>query len=524
MTTTLERFARWAAGVGLADVPGRVVEKARAQQASVLGATLAGLHDPAARKVIAAAVRHGGQGASRLLATGARTSRPAAVRANASASCTFDYDEILLLGHPGHSTVTVPLVLGEELGRTFGDAVVAQVAGNEIAGRLGLATFLGPQNGQMIPHLHCAGAAVAAGRLLGLDGRALAHALAIALAQPPSALWPSFLGDLEAKVLVAAHGTAMGVMAAELAAEGFTGALDLLDHPHGFFRRFAFAPLPRALGGLGRAWLSDTLQVKEHAACWYYQALLDAAASLPRLRAADVSRVRCAVTFLADAVDSTERLRPRGPLSANEVNFSIAASVALVLLRGRLRPDDLTTADLAANEAEVRALAAKIEVAHDPALDRKLFVALDGALDLPGLLGTVSTLELGRALGRARAEFPQARGLGAGSLLRSLARAPRVLAALAAGRRRDYDLGAHDLSALALPIPGAIEVELVGGRRLEAARDVEAGALSLPGATGLAFDKLRAAAAARHGGPHGTRWADALAAARPDTPIAAILG
>ena len=416
--TRIEHLAEWAAGLRLSDIPPRVIEKARAQQASVLGATLAGLHDPAARKVVAAAQRHGGQGRARLLATGARLSRPAAVRANASVSCTFDYDEILLLGHPGHSTVTVPLVVGEELGASFGEVIAAQVAGNEIAGRLGLATFLGPQNGQMIPHLHCAGAAVAAGKLLGLDARGLAHALAVALAQPPSALWPSFLGDLEAKVLVAAHGTGMGILAAELAAEGFSGALDLLDHAHGFFRRFSFAPFVRALGGLGRAWLSDTLQVKEHAACWYFQALLDAAASLPRVRGADVKRVRCGVTFLADAVDSTERLRPRGALSANEVNFSIAASVALVLLRGRLRPEDLTAEGLAAAEPEVRALSAKVEVVHDPALDEKLFGALHRSLDLPGLVGTVSTLELARALRRARAEFPQARGLGAASLVR----------------------------------------------------------------------------------------------------------
>src|SRR5205823_10639347 len=115
-----------------------------------------------------------------------------------------------------------------------------------------------------------------------------------------------------AKVLIAAHGTSMGVHAAELAARGFTGALDLLDHERGFFHRFTFVPIPRAFTGLGRAWLSDTLQVKLHAACWYYQALLDAAQSVgqtladergARLRARDIRRNTCRVNFLAEGVD-----------------------------------------------------------------------------------------------------------------------------------------------------------------------------------------------------------------------------
>jgi len=248
--TTIERLAHWAASLRFDEIPHRVVEKARWQQASVVAASLAGLNDSGANKVLAWARAQGG-GKTRIIAGGFRAPLAVAAVANAAVSCTFDFDEILLLGHPGHSTVTLPLTLGEELGASWGDSISAQIAGNEIAGRLGLATFLGPQNGQMQPYLHCAGAAIAAGKLLGLDATRMSHALAVALAQPPSALWPSFLGPIEAKVLVAAHATAIGLNAAELAAAGFTGALDLLDHPRGFFHRFSFAPIRRGLGGLG---------------------------------------------------------------------------------------------------------------------------------------------------------------------------------------------------------------------------------------------------------------------------------
>ncbi len=526
--TTIETLAAWAARLRFSDLPERVIEKARAQQASVLAASLAGRQDSGARKVLAATQRAAEAGRVPVLAGGFSTSRPRAVFANAAVSCTFDFDEILLLGHPGHSSVTVPLALGTELARTWGEATAAQVAANEVAGRLGLATFFGPQNGQMIPHLHCAGAAVAAGRLLGLDERALAHALAIALAQPPAPLWPSFLGPIESKILTAAQGALTGVQAAELAAAGLTGALDLLDHPHGFFRRFTWAPVPRALGGLGRAWLSDTLQVKLHAACWYFQGALDAVlaarAELAQggggFRPEEVARIECRVTFLAEAVTALEGGTSHGRLTANEANFSLPVALALALVNGRLLPQDLAPEPLAAQEPAVRALADKIRVQHDWELTGKLLGELDRALDLPGLLGTVSLLDLFGALRSARREFPRAGALRLAELGRAVLRAPAVLARLGRGRGRRYDLGEHDLSSLLLPISGEVEVELAGGRRARVRRDVPEGALGLPGASARALAKLHAAAGPVLGDEAAAHLVRALATAAPSQPLA----
>jgi 2-methylcitrate dehydratase PrpD len=533
VTSTIERLAGWAARLTAGEIPPRVREKARWQQASVLAASFGGLEDAAARMVVDAARAHGA-GPTPMLANGTTAPRPVAALANAALSCTFDYDEILLLGHPGHSAVTVPLALGAELGRSWGEVVTAQVAADEIEGRLGLATILGPQNGQLLPFLHCAGGAIAAGKLLGLGERALAHALAVSLAQPPAAMWPSFLGGFDVKVLTAAHGTAMGVWAAELAARGFTGALDLLDHPRGFFHRFAFVPFPRALGGLGRAWLTDTLQVKLHAACWYYQALLDVVADVAGrlaaergrpLRAADVRRVVCRVSFLAEAVDASARDRPRAPLTANEVNFSIPAAVALTLLKGRLRPADLAPAALREVEAEVRQLQGRVEVVHDLAMTRRLVATLDRTLDVAGLIGTATFADLATAARRARHEFPHVGRIKAGDLFGYALAAPRLLSALRDGRRRghEYDLGDHDLAGLTLPIPGGLELELDGGRRVAEARDVEAGALGLAEAPARVRAKLEETAAPALGAAGAARLAEAIAGAQPATPVRSLL-
>jgi 2-methylcitrate dehydratase PrpD len=79
------------------------------------------------------------------------------------------------------------------------------------------------------------GAAVAAGKLLGLDAAQTAHMLAIA-ASSASGIRVNF-GSMT-KPLHVGRAAQNGVTAAELAARGFTGGKDALDPPWGFFQTF----------------------------------------------------------------------------------------------------------------------------------------------------------------------------------------------------------------------------------------------------------------------------------------------
>jgi 2-methylcitrate dehydratase PrpD len=80
------------------------------------------------------------------------------------------------------------------------------------------------------------GAAVAATKLLGLNGEQTAHMLAIA-ASSASGIRVSF-GSMT-KPLHVGRASQNGVVAAELAARGFTGGKDALDPPWGFFQTFS---------------------------------------------------------------------------------------------------------------------------------------------------------------------------------------------------------------------------------------------------------------------------------------------
>jgi 2-methylcitrate dehydratase PrpD len=79
------------------------------------------------------------------------------------------------------------------------------------------------------------GAAVAAGKLLGLDREQTPHMLAIA-ASSASGIRVNF-GSMT-KPLHVGRAAQNGVVAAELAARGFTGGKDALDPPWGFFQTF----------------------------------------------------------------------------------------------------------------------------------------------------------------------------------------------------------------------------------------------------------------------------------------------
>src|SRR5947208_749469 len=94
-------------------------------------------------------------------------------------------------------------------------------------------------------------AAVLAAAEAGEEAAApLAHAIAIALYQPPFGLWPGFMGP-PTKLLTAAEPAVQGARAVLLAAEGLTGPLDVVEHPRGLLRHFSYVPRPAMLGALG---------------------------------------------------------------------------------------------------------------------------------------------------------------------------------------------------------------------------------------------------------------------------------
>lgn len=435
-----ERVAGWATSLRPGDVPERVLERARLQAAGLEAAARAG-RDAAAPM---AAVAPDGPAGD--------------VYRNAAASIAHDWDDYLFMGHTGHSAVWAA--------RAFcaGDAeraLVAQVAANEVAGRLGAALFLGPHNGQFWSSIHCASGALAAGLGLGLDAERLAHALAIALYQPPYGNWPGFMGP-GSKLLTAAEPAAQGARAALLAAEGLDGALDVVEHPRGLLAQFAFAPRPEMLGALGSVWLTDTLAYKQYPGCAYLQPAV-AAALEAALEVDEVAEIVVEAGYLTCEM---ERLGAGNPLTGVRVNFSTALSVAAALIAGRLTHEELRPDWLDEHAAELRRLAARVRIRHDWALTA---ATLRGTVEAGASLGGISLSEW-RRVGRRSRELSMDAAPGWGDIRRLLRdpRARRALGSVARSARRNPPGIEHlDTERIRLSFPCRLSIRLRSGRTLE---------------------------------------------------------
>jgi 2-methylcitrate dehydratase PrpD len=526
--TTLETWGSFAAGLRADQVPASVRRRLRLQVASVLAATFSASADAGAEAITRWARRT--PGPHPLLATGDKVARIEALIASSARSCALDFDDYCLVGHTGHSAVVVPLVLGAAADLSWSDLELAQTAAVELGARLGLATFLGPQNGQNLPFVHHAAAAVAAGRVLRLDARGHAHALALALAQPEAPLWPAFLGAHDGKILTPATATAHGVISAELAFEGVTGALDLLDHPRGFLHRFAFVPARGALGRLGEVWLADTLHVKEHPACAYFQTAIDAAievaaqarAILGRpLVMADVKSIEIETTLLGAAVDAHARLShgahagsrdTNAPLRPNEVSFSLSLTTALALLGAGLRPAAFAERPLAARSADARALAARTSVRHAWDLTSQLVFRVGSALGVRALFAGTDPRAILAGVLQARSAFPELDlAISPAHLATDLIRLVEA-AVRPNGETLPGVFAPGALEGVGFPFATRLHVTLEGGARLGADRAYPRGAPGRPfdEAETIARDKLVEAASEPLGRRRANKLADAV--------------
>ena len=192
-----------------------------------------------------------------------RTGAPAAALLNGTSGHALDWDDTQLatsadrifglLTHPTVPALAAALAVGERRrvsGRQFLEAFLT---GFEVECKI--AEAIHPSHYKKGFHssgtVGTFGAVTAAARLLGLDRDRVAHALAIA-ASMASGIRVNF-GTMT-KPLHVGRASQNGVIAAELAANGFTGGRGALDPPWGFFQVFShgdgFDP-DRIVGRLG---------------------------------------------------------------------------------------------------------------------------------------------------------------------------------------------------------------------------------------------------------------------------------
>ncbi len=269
--------ADWAVGLQDSDIPQSAYERATHVLLDWLGCTIAGQSEPLVAMLRDELAGEGG-GDCTLIASGAQARLHDAALINGAAAHALDYDDVnrRLHGHPTACIAPAVMALGEMLGSSGHDVLVSFIAGTEVACSLGEMS----EDGHYEMGFHATGtlgtfgAAVAAARLMGLDNDQTAMALGIAASQA-SGLKANF-GTMT-KPFHAGKAAMNGLLAARLAARGFTASDTAIEGAHGFAQAEApgFEPMPIRTEP-GAPWAVEQMLYKYHASCLLTHSTLNA--------------------------------------------------------------------------------------------------------------------------------------------------------------------------------------------------------------------------------------------------------
>ena len=239
------RLAEYASGLRYNELPPEVVQRAKDCIADTVAVIVQGSGLPWSHIVVRYAQRTGSGGRCRILGVdGPALQAPAAALANGALAHAFESDNLTRPGagvHPGATLLPPALAIAQEQGSSGRDLITAIVAGFEVMYRIGRATkHSNERRGFHAPGTTGPfGAAVAAGRLLQLDAMAMTNAIGIAgsLACGLMEFARSGTGAM-VKRLHLGRAAESGVLAASLAADGFTGPRSVLEGEAGFLKVF----------------------------------------------------------------------------------------------------------------------------------------------------------------------------------------------------------------------------------------------------------------------------------------------
>jgi 2-methylcitrate dehydratase PrpD len=445
-TPVMDALVDFVLGLELGALPPAVVEAANRSITDWLGTAIRGSIEPLADAIAAVIAATGGESQATVVGRGGRTSALLAALANGAACHALDFDDTHLPAVVHGSAAVAPVVfaLAEWRHASGADALAAFIAGFEVETRIGrvIGKRLTERGWHATGTLGTFGAAAAAGRLLGLDARQLAHALGIAGTQA-AGLTQSF-GTM-AKPLHPGKAAMNGLLAALLAREGFTGATAMLDGAGGLAGTFVgVTDLSTAAAGFGTRWELLHNSTKFYAACHLTHATIDAGRAIRArtpLDADAIESVRCRVLPLT--LQAADQRDPKTPLAAK---FSVRFCASMALLRGEAGEAEFSEASLA--DPAVARVMARVTPEGDDSIPitaahmtvrladgRVLEERITAARGTPGNPGTRDDVE---AKFRRLAEtvLPATRVAELTAALRGLAEAKDVAAilALASGR------------------------------------------------------------------------------------------
>lgn len=368
--SAVAKLAHWGASLQWDAVPADVQSKIADHIIDTIGVMCAGLNVPASVTVRSAI---SGQAlASGCTVVGTKLRLPALQAAflNAFHGRIHTYDDTMETGpvHPGSSVIAAALAAAEAHDAR-GEAFLAGVlAGYETVARI--VTAFGPSHYARGFHTtgtcNAFGAAAAACRARGLSATATAGALGLLGSMAAGLRQYQIDGNISDSALNGAHAALAGVMAADLAAAGLSGAEGVLDGKFGLGTiATAGADFPAALRGLGETYLFRQTAIKPYPTCRFTHGPLTVLGELQRghgFTARDVAGIDIATFHQSIEVSDKPEVKSR-----SDALLSHQVSAALLVQHGAI---DLGMLDSGAYaKPEAADLAARVRVIHDSQLE-----------------------------------------------------------------------------------------------------------------------------------------------------------
>ena len=369
-----QRLARFALELEYKNIPAEVIDRAKACILDTFAVSLYGSTKPWSRTVVDFVRDSGNRGGSTIFGANWKAQAAQATLANGVMAHAFELDNVRQPGagvHPGATAFLPAFAMAEEKRSNGKSLLTAFVAACEVMSRIGVAAGNSlERRGFHAPGLTGTfGAAVAAGRLLGLSEKKMVNALGIAGSYSGGLI--EFSRCQEGAMIKRLHlGKAGegGVTAALLASRGFAGPESILEGKFGFCRTFSDSPkLSYLTHRLGKTFESLNIGIKRCACHINAHAPIEALEQLRRREQFNPEDIReIIVGGIEKLVTHHAIYQPKDLMMAQ---YSIPFCVALSLYDDPTDPESFSEKKL--RDKRILAMMRKVRLQVDHEIEKK---------------------------------------------------------------------------------------------------------------------------------------------------------
>jgi 2-methylcitrate dehydratase len=344
MDKTSRALVDYVEGLDPGKLPEPVLHEAKRRLVDSMGCAIGAVGAPPAAIARSLAGLAAGSLSATAIGLPRRTSVEMATFANTVMVRYLDYNDMYFTarGGGGHPSDLIPtsLAVGQAVGASGAEVLASIVAAYEVNGALASAVRLRERGWDQGLHIVAAGA-LAAGKLLGLSGEQLGHALSLAVT-PNVPVRQTRVGQLSMwKGCATAAAARNGVFAALLASRGMTGPSEPFEGTAGIWEQVTGpfqVEIPVRPGGFA----VSEIATKTRPAEYHAQGPLDLMMELRRrVDAAEVERIEVETYWLAwDEIGSQpEKWDPR---TRETADHSLPYLLAVALVDGEITQRSFT--------------------------------------------------------------------------------------------------------------------------------------------------------------------------------------